>query len=104
MSIISKITNKILNNSLIEVNENDLNKTLEQLFVPNVDNILKSSLLTAINFTRDDDYALLIRCLTKVLKQISEQCPLNFPVYDIVGTGGDKKNTYNISTHTRRHI
>ena len=98
MSIISKITNKILNNSLIEINENDLNKTLEQLFVPNVDNILKSSLLTAINFTRDDDYALLIRCLTKVLKQISEQCPLNFPVYDIVGTGGDKKNTYNIST------
>tara|TARA_B100001013_G_scaffold255923_1_gene159830 strand:+ start:1969 stop:5631 length:3663 start_codon:yes stop_codon:yes gene_type:complete len=98
MSIISKITNKILNNSLIEINENDLNKTLEQLFVPNVDNILKSSLLTAINFTRDDDYALLIRCLIKVLKQISEQCPLNFPVYDIVGTGGDKKNTYNIST------
>ena len=72
MSIISKITNKILNNSLIEINENDLNKTLEQLFVPNVDNILKSSLLTAINFTGDDDYALLIRCLTKVLKQISE--------------------------------
>ena len=98
MSIISKITNKILNNSLIEINENELNKTLELLFDPNVNNILKSSLLTAINFTGDDDYALLIRCLTKVLQEISEQCPLKFPIYDIVGTGGDKKNTLNIST------
>ena len=42
--------------------------------------------------------------LTKVLKNISDQCPLDFPIYDIVGTGGDKKNTYNISNNVGNNI
>ena len=92
------LTNLILNNQLSNCSEEIIIQSLEKLFQEDVSDIVKSSLLTAINFTGDDDYALLIRSLTKVLKQISEQCPLNFPVYDIVGTGGDKKNTYNIST------
>ena len=93
------LTNIILDNKLSDCSEEIIIDSLSKLFQEDVSNTVKSSLLTAINFTKDDDYALLIRCLTKVLKLISEQqCPLNFPVYDIVGTGGDKKNTYNIST------
>ena len=95
---IPKITNSILKNNLSECSEESIIKALEDLFDPNINDILKSSFLTAINFTNGNDYSLLISYLTKVLKNISDQCPLDFPIYDIVGTGGDKKNTYNIST------
>jgi len=95
---IPKITNSILKNNLSECSEKNIIKALEDLFDPNIDDILKSSFLTTINFANGNDYSLLISYLTKVLKNISDQCPLDFPIYDIVGTGGDKKNTYNIST------
>ena len=95
---IPKITNSILKNNLSECSEENIIKALEDLFDPNIDDILKSSFLTTINFANGNDYSLLISYLTKVLKNISDQCPLDFPIYDIVGTGGDKKNTYNIST------
>ena len=66
---ISEITNSILKNNLSKCSEESIIKAFEDLFDPNIDDILKSSFLTAINFTNGNDYSLLISYLTKVLKK-----------------------------------
>ena len=62
--------------------------------------IKKSSFLTSINFCKNDTYSDLLANFALVLKYNSESCDISTtkPICDIVGTGGDKKNTFNIST------